>query len=94
MTSNGHFQSHYIPNTELEQAEMLGVLGLTSIDELFLDIPQEFRNPDLKLPEPLSELEIQRELAGLAGKNRPLGSGPSFLGADRGRNSSIPNRRA
>ena len=30
---------------------------------------------------PLSELEIQRELGALAGRNRTLGSGPSFLGA-------------
>ncbi len=80
-TPAGHFQSHYIPNTEREQAEMLATLGLASIDELFADIPAEFRNPPLDLPAPLSELEIQRELAGLAARNRPLGSGPSFLGA-------------
>ncbi len=77
----GHFQSHYIPNTEQEQADMLATLGLTCIDELFRDIPAEFRNPLLDLPAPLSELEIQRELAALAGKNRALSSGPSFLGA-------------
>jgi glycine dehydrogenase subunit 1 len=29
----------------------------------------------------MSELEIQRELSSLAARNRPLGSGPSFLGA-------------
>ncbi|MCY4365341.1 MAG: aminomethyl-transferring glycine dehydrogenase subunit GcvPA [Chloroflexi bacterium] len=79
--TTAHFQSHYIPNTELEQSEMLATLGLTTIDQLFHDIPDEFRNPALNLPEPLSELEIQRELAGLASKNRALGSGPSFLGA-------------
>ena len=80
--ANGdHFQSHYIPNTTGEQAEMLASLGIDSIDQLFADIPAEFRNPILDLPEPLSELEIQRELSGLAAKNRPLGSGPSFLGA-------------
>ena len=56
------FQSHYIPNTQQEQAEMLATLGLSSIDELFLDIPQEHRNPSLDLPPPMSELEIQREL--------------------------------
>ena len=81
MTSTGHFQSHYIPSTEQEQAEMLATLGLTSIDQLFQDIPAEFRNPPLDLPEPMSELEIQRELAALAGRNRTLSSGPSFLGA-------------
>ncbi len=81
MTSNGHFQSHYIPNTEQEQAEMLKKLGLNSVDDLFQDIPEAFRNPPLDLPAPLGELEVQRDLAALAAKNRPLSSGPSFLGA-------------
>ena len=81
MTTTDYFQSHYIPNTEPEQAEMLATLGLTSIDELFQDIPAEFRNPSLDLPAPLSELEIQQELGALAGMNRPLSSDPSFLGA-------------
>ena len=76
-----HFQSHYIPNTPEEQDGMLATLGLSSIDDLFLDIPEAFRNPPLDLPGPLSELEIQRELGALAGRNRPLTSGPSFLGA-------------
>jgi len=80
-TNGEHFQSHYIPNTTDEQAEMLAALGIDSIDQLFADIPDEFRNPTLNLPAPLSELEIQRELGGMAAKNRPLGSGPSFLGA-------------
>ncbi|MDA1128726.1 MAG: aminomethyl-transferring glycine dehydrogenase subunit GcvPA [Chloroflexi bacterium] len=80
--ANGdHFQSHYIPNTTSEQAEMLASLGLDSIDQLFTDIPAEFRDPALDLPAPLSELDIQRELGDLAAKNRPLSSGPSFLGA-------------
>ncbi len=76
-----HFQSHYIPNTQEEQARILSALGLKTLDELFLDIPESFRNPSLDLPGPLSELEIQQELAGLAARNRPLGAGPSFLGA-------------
>ena len=79
--NEGHFQSHYIPNTTDEQSEMLAALGIDSIDRLFADIPEQFRNLALDLPAPLSELEIQKELAGMAAKNRPLGSGPSFLGA-------------
>ena len=78
---DGVFQSHYIPNTPAEQAEMLSILGVSSIDELFLDIPEAYRNPPLLLPEPLSELEIQQELTALASRNRSLASGPSFLGA-------------
>ena len=81
MTADRHFQSHYIPNTPGEQAGMLASLGITSIDDLFADIPAEHRNPPLRLPDPMPELEIQRELGALAGRNRPLGSGPSFLGA-------------
>ncbi len=76
-----NFQSHYIPNTPAEQDELLASIGLRDIDELFADIPDDYRNPPLELPAPLSELEIQRELNELAAKNRSLASGPSFLGA-------------
>ncbi len=76
-----NFQSHYIPNTPAEQDDLLAGIGLRSIDELFADIPDGYRNPTLELPAPLSELEIQRELSELAARNRPLASGPSFLGA-------------
>lgn len=75
------FQSHYIPNTPAEQDDLLAAIGLRNIDELFADIPDDYRNPALELPAPLSELEIQRELNELAARNRPLASGPSFLGA-------------
>ena len=76
-----NFQSHYIPNTPAEQDDLLAAIGLRNIDELFADIPDGYRNPPLELPAPLSELEIQRELGELAARNRPLASGPSFLGA-------------
>ncbi len=76
-----NFQSHYIPNTPAEQDDLLAAIGLRNIDELFADIPDGYRNPTLELPAPLSELEIQRELNELAARNRPLASGPSFLGA-------------
>ena len=76
-----NFQSHYIPNTPAEQDELLAAIGLRSVDDLFADIPDNFRNPPLELPAPLSELEIQRELGEMAARNRPLSAGPSFLGA-------------
>ena len=76
-----NFQSHYIPNTIAEQDDLLSAVGLGSVDELFSDIPDDYRNPPLRLPAPMSELEIQRELGAMAGRNRPLSSGPSFLGA-------------
>ena len=76
-----NFQSHYIPNTAAEQVDLLAAVGLSSVDDLFADIPDDYRNPPLRLPDPMSELEIQRELGAMAGRNRPLSSGPSFLGA-------------
>ena len=76
MTSDGLFQSHYIPNTRQEQADMLAFLGLNSIDELFQDIPEEYRNPPLDLPAPLSEMDVQKTLGALAAKNRTLSSVP------------------
>ena len=76
-----NFQSHYIPNTIAEQDELLAAVGLSSVDDLFADIPDDYRNPPLRLPDPMSELEIQRELGAMAARNRPLSSGPSFLGA-------------
>ena len=81
MTNQGHFQSHYIPNTPEEQEAMLATLNLHSVDELFQDIPDTFRNPVLNLPSPISEIEIQKELSTFASNNRVLSSGPSFLGA-------------
>ena len=76
-----NFQSHYIPNTVAEQDELLAAIGRRAVDDLFADVPDGYRNPPLELPAPMSELEIQRELGELAARNRPLASGPSFLGA-------------
>ena len=70
----------YIPNTHREQKEMLQAIGVSSIEELFADIPNAFRNPPVDLPGAMSELELRRKLEGLAACNRHLDQGPSFLG--------------
>ena len=75
------FQSHYIPNTPGAQRELLGSLGVDTVEELFIDIPLEFRDPSMELPPPLSELELRRELEELSQKNRPLRGRVPFLGA-------------
>ena len=80
-TSDNAFQSHYMPNTPQERAEMLRVLGLDSIEDLFADIPQEYRNPALSIPPPMSELELKAELEALAKTNHDTKSYASFLGA-------------
>ena len=72
---------HYIANTEADRREILRTLGIQSVDELFTDIPEEFRNPPLDLPPPLSEMELRRELESLAAKNLHPGGRACFLGA-------------
>ena len=69
----------YGPHTADDRARMLGALGLTSVDQLFEDIPLELRASPLDLPEPEPELELAARLRGLAGRNRT--DLASFLGA-------------
>ncbi len=66
-----------IPNIAVKD-EMLRDLGMSSIDELFADIPESIRIPKLNLPDGICEAEVKKELSRLAGKNKIL---LSFLGA-------------
>lgn len=75
------FQSHYMPNTPNEREQMLDVIGVTSVEELFADIPQEHRNPDLNIPPPMSELELKSELATISSTNADTNNYSCFLGA-------------
>ena len=69
----------YGPHTAADRARMLGALGLTSVDQLFDDIPETLRSSRLDLPEPEPELELAARLSDLAGRNRT--GLASFLGA-------------
>ena len=60
---------------------MLGALGLSSIEELFCEIPKEHRFPTLKLEEGLCESEVLAEIATLAECNVHAGNNNWFLGA-------------
>ncbi len=75
------FPHSYFPHTDLQRNEMLAVIGVDDVEDLFLDIPQQFRKPDLDLPPALTELELSRELSGLAKKNAAPGDYACFLGA-------------
>jgi len=69
-----------LPNLGRE-AEMLAIMGLTSMDDLFLDIPEEVRRTTpLDLPPPQTEEEIWRDANRLLGANIPINSRPSFIG--------------
>ena len=71
----------YIPVTEIQKNEMLGALGLSSIEELFCEIPKDFRFPRLQLEENASESEVLAEIAGLSERNVHAGNTNWFLGA-------------
>lgn len=72
----------YIPNTDLDRAQMLEALGMESVQDLFSDIPKEVRMArDYNLPSAASEWELSREFAALAGENRHVEEAISFLGA-------------
>jgi len=61
---------------------MLSAMGLSSMDDLFSDIPEGVRrNAPLDLPEPQTEEEILREAQMLLNTNISVDSRPSFLGA-------------
>ncbi len=71
----------YIPNTDAERAEMLRVIGVDKVEDLFHDVPAEFRFPKLDLPRPLSEAEVLAELRDMAEMNVDLDHAACFLGA-------------
>ncbi len=71
----------YLPHTDEDRRAMLAAIGVDQIDDLFDGLPGRLRFPRLDLPEPVSELEVERELAELAGRNAHAGQHLSFLGA-------------
>jgi glycine dehydrogenase subunit 1 len=73
-------QHSYLPNTQAQREEMLQAIGVGSVEELFSDIPVQFRNPTLDLPPALSEMELLQELASLAEENLTPGDYSCFLG--------------
>ncbi len=67
----------YIPHTEEDCQRMFETIGVHKLDDLFENIPNEFRcSKPLNLPDPLSEPDLLRHLQGL---QPPLLS--TFLGA-------------
>ena len=74
------FPHSYFPHTEAQRAEMLAAIGVSSVEDLFADIPDPFRYPDIALPPALTELELLREIGGLARRNAVPGNVPCFIG--------------
>jgi len=73
----------YLPLTADDRTQMLDVIGASSVDDLFVDVPAEARldGPVAGLPNHASEMAVERHMSRLAAKNMSAGSAPFFLGA-------------
>ncbi len=72
----------YLSLTDRDRDEMLAAIGVSSIDELFEQIPEPVRFArELDVPPALTESELMRYMEQLAAKNSHTGVELSFLGA-------------
>jgi glycine cleavage system P protein (glycine dehydrogenase) subunit 1 len=72
----------YLSLTDADREEMLAAIGVSSVEDLFEDIPAGVRfRGELDLEPALSEQELVAHLGELAGRNVDTGREISFLGA-------------
>ena len=72
----------YLPMTEQDKKAMLETIGVSSIDELFSDIPEKVRfKGEYNIKAAKSETALMKELFMLADRNADLKRNVSFLGA-------------
>ncbi len=71
----------YLPHTEQDIKEMLETIGVSSIEDLFVDVPKTISPEELKIPESRDEFTVKKILMGLARENKTLDEMRVFLGA-------------
>jgi len=71
----------FTPHTKNDVEVMLKSIGLEKIEDLFSEIPAEFRYPHLNLAPRLTEMEAAEELSSIASANATTREFLSFLGA-------------
>ncbi|MCP5383107.1 MAG: aminomethyl-transferring glycine dehydrogenase subunit GcvPA [Sphingomonadaceae bacterium] len=73
----------YLPLTDTDRGEMLAKIGASSIDDLFVDVPEEARlsGPIEGLPLHASEMAVEKHMRALSKKNLAAADAPFFLGA-------------
>ncbi len=72
----------YLPLNNNDRKAMLDVVGVASIDDLFVDVPEAARLDGLiDVPTHLTEAEVENRLTAMAGMNHAAGDGPFFMGA-------------
>ena len=72
----------YLPLSDADRQQMLSVIGASSVDDLFVDVPDAARLTSKieGLGDHASELAVERHLRRLAGRNLVAGEAPFFLG--------------
>lgn len=72
----------YIPHTEEDTQQMLETIGVSSIRELFQEVPDSlYRTEPLEVPSALDEHNLFRHLAAIAAENAHAQSWLNFMGA-------------
>lgn len=77
-------QHRYLPTTEEDRSEMLEAIGVSSIDDLFSDIPESIRvteDKTVELKKALSEQALTKHMKRYADLNVSTDSHAYFLGA-------------
>lgn len=70
---NTPHQFKYFPHTETDIKEMLNVIGVNSLDELYSEVPEELKlHKELDIPSSKSEIEIREIFDRLCKNNKPL----------------------
>lgn len=72
----------YLPHTEEEVKEMLSVLNVASLEEMFSMVPESNRfKGNFNLPGPMTEWDLNHHMEKLAGLNADTGNNRIFIGA-------------
>jgi glycine dehydrogenase subunit 1 len=71
----------YLPLTDDDRSTMLQKIGVSSVDELFADVPVSARNPVFDLPPHAGEAEVERMLSRFAARNTSAAECAMFCGA-------------
>ena len=72
---------NFVLNTQEEKKQMLSFLGMNSINDLFEDINEDIKQKELlKLPKPLSELELAKQMRKISEANADMRDYACFLG--------------
>ena len=63
----------YFPHTPDDIQAMLDVIGVSSLDDLYGEVPEELKlHRELQIPSEKSEMEVRRIIEGLAAENQRL----------------------